>query len=127
MSESLLERARTHGGRTALVTGARTLTYAQLLSASASVARRLLRAAEGEGGVGPTPPSDLRGAPVAYLCPQSWEYVAVQWGIWGAGGMAVPLSPLHPEAELAHVLEDAGPAAVVVHPDLAGRIAALAG
>jgi len=39
--------------------------------------------------------------------------VATLWGIWGAGGMAVPLSPLHPPPEWAYVLTDAHPAAVV--------------
>ncbi|UCC25241.1 MAG: acyl-CoA synthetase [Gemmatimonadales bacterium] len=68
------------------------------------------------------PQGDLREKPVAYLMSPGWEYVAVQWGIWRAGGIAVPLSPLHPPAELAHVLEDAAPLTVVADSALMDRV-----
>ncbi|HSG48719.1 MAG TPA: acyl-CoA synthetase [Longimicrobiales bacterium] len=127
MPESYLERARGHGGRIALMTPARTLTYGELVSASVSVAREILAAVAGTRRRGSRSPVGLDGAPVAFLCPQSWEYAAVQWGVWAAGGMAVPLSPVHPEAELSHVLDDAGPAVVVTHPNLRDRVDGPAG
>src|SRR5690606_9279845 len=44
------------------------------------------------------------------------EYPAVQWGIWRAGGVAVPLCTLHPANELAYVIEDSDASVVVAHP-----------
>ncbi len=44
---------------------------------------------------------------IAFLYQASREYVAVQWGIWLAGGIAVPLSASHPRNEIDYVLQDA--------------------
>ncbi|HEU0077211.1 MAG TPA: acyl-CoA synthetase, partial [Longimicrobiaceae bacterium] len=63
--------------------------------------------------------ADLAGARVAFLAPPGWDYVAVQWGIWRAGGIAVPLAASHPPAELEYVVRDADAAVVVAHPDFA--------
>jgi malonyl-CoA/methylmalonyl-CoA synthetase len=107
----LVERARGHGERTALVAPEGTFRYADLLRASEGVARALL-ADHGE----------LAGARVAFLVPPGFEYVAVQWGIWRAGGMAVPLAVSHPPPELAYILEDADPVTVIAHPSMADRL-----
>src|SRR3954470_21481143 len=56
---------------------------------------------------------DLREARVAFLVPPSFAYVAVQRGIWLAGGVAVPLAVSHPPAELEYVVRDAGASIVV--------------
>jgi malonyl-CoA/methylmalonyl-CoA synthetase len=56
---------------------------------------------------------DLREARVAFLVPPSFAHVAVQRGIWLAGGVAVPLAVSHPPAELEHVVRDAGASIVV--------------
>lgn len=111
MSIPLVERARAHAQRTALVAPGGTLSYMALLERSAAAAARLL---DGSG--------DLDGLPVAYLVPPGWEYVSVQWGIWRAGGLAVPLSPASPPAELAHVLDDAAPEVVITHPDFVSKV-----
>jgi len=107
----LVERARSHGERMAIVAPEGTFPYTDLLRASKGVARALL-ADHGE----------LAGARVAFLVPPGFEYVAVQWGIWRAGGMAVPMAVSHPPPELAYILEDADPVAVIVHPSLADRL-----
>ena len=62
---------------------------------------------------------DLAEARVAFLTPPGFHYVATQWGIWRAGGIAVPLAVSHPPAELAYVIRDAEAEAVVVHADFA--------
>jgi malonyl-CoA/methylmalonyl-CoA synthetase len=98
-------RARVHAERTAVVAPEGTFTYAQLLDASARVAGALLDGAR-----------DLDEARVAFLAPPGWDYVAVQWGIWRAGGVAVPLAVSHPPAELEYVVQDAA-AIVVAHAD----------
>ncbi len=58
--------------------------------------------------------------------PPGWDYVVTMWGIWRAGGVAVPMAISHPPAELAHVIEDAKPEAIVAHPTLSARINILA-
>ena len=51
---------------------------------------------------------------------QGWT--PIQGEFWRAGGIAVPMALSHPPAELAHVLDDAKPEVVVVHPDYESRI-----
>jgi len=98
----LIARARSHGERTALVDGSGPRSYADLLGASPRVAGALL-----EGSL------DLQEARVAFLVPPSFEHVALQWGIWRAGGIAVPLATSHPPAELEYVIRDADAVIVV--------------
>src|SRR3970040_1840219 len=112
-------RARTHGGRTAIVASDGAFTYDELLSASERVATGLLN------GVG-----DLGEERVAFLAPPGFAWVAAQWGIWRAGGIAVPLAASHPPPEHEYVIRDAGAGIVLVHPDFhdaLGPVAAGAG
>jgi malonyl-CoA/methylmalonyl-CoA synthetase len=103
------------------------VTYAELLARSAQVASHLLRGTRGDDQTGREGMKDLAERPVAYLVSPGWEYVAVQWGIWRAGGLAVPLSPLHPPAEVAHVLDDAHPETVIVDTALEATVREAAG
>jgi malonyl-CoA/methylmalonyl-CoA synthetase len=112
---ALVTRARLHGERVAVEASDGTFTYADLLRASERVARALL---DGR--------ADLEEARVAFLVPPGFQYVAVQWGVWRAGGIAVPLAVSHPPPELAYVLDDAEPEAVVVHPRFEATLAPLA-
>src|SRR5262245_32803404 len=111
----LFERAEAHGDRTAIVAPEGSFAYRDLLEASSRVALTLL-----DGG------SDLAEARVAFLVSPGFYYPRVQWGIWHAGGIAVPLSPLHPAPELEYVLRDAGVSTVVCHPDFEERLRPLA-
>lgn len=115
MSILLIAQAEKHADRAALTAPEGDFSYRQLLEASGRVAAFLL---------GRSP--DLRERPVAFLVPPGFHYVAVQWGIWRAGGIAVPLSLFHPRPELEYVLKDTGPAAVVAHPEYADRLRPLA-
>ncbi len=108
----LFERARRHHGRTALVDDARgAVTYGELSAAAGGVAGRL---------------GDLEGERVAFLVEPSFEWVAVQWGIWRSGGVAVPLALSHPPPELEYTLDDCGAVATVASPELAERLRPLA-
>ena len=49
--------------------------------------------------------------------------MAATWGIWRAGGVAVPLAVSHPPPELEYVLDDAQPEVVIAHAGMADRIA----
>ncbi|KAG0605790.1 hypothetical protein M758_9G088000 [Ceratodon purpureus] len=50
----------------------------------------------------------LEGARVGIMGKPCAEFVAGMWGTWLSGAVAVPLALNHPEAELLHVLSDAG-------------------
>ncbi len=116
MSElQLILRARSHGSSPAISSRGVVFTYRDLLDTSALAAERLLRG-----------DPDLGEARVAFLVPPGFEYVAVQWGIWRAGGMAVPLSLSAREPELEHVLTDAEVEAAVVSAPLRSRLEGLA-
>jgi malonyl-CoA/methylmalonyl-CoA synthetase len=111
----LFRRAVEFTGRTALVDPVGTHSYDDLVGASAAVADTLL------GRTG-----DLDEARVAFLVPPGADHVATQWGIWRAGGIAVPLAMSHPAEELAHTIEDAGADIVVVAPGLVERVSGIA-
>ncbi len=92
-----ISRARLHGGRIAIRVDGIDHTYSELLEASAAVATALL--ANG---------SDLAEARIAFQAPAGFNYLAMQWGIWRAGGVCVPLSVSATPSEVAHVLGDSG-------------------
>ena len=111
----LIARAERSAVRTAILSREGSRTYGELLTASARVADALL------GGTG-----DLEEARVAFLVRRSFTYPAVQWGVWRAGGVAVPMADSHPARELEYVLDDAAPGAVVVDDSSAERLRPLA-
>ncbi|MEL6945683.1 MAG: AMP-binding protein, partial [Bacteroidota bacterium] len=81
--------------RRAINSNGNSYSYTELLTASESVAVHLLN-----GRV------DLEEARIAFLVTPSFEYVQLQWGIWRAGGIAVPLCTKHPLPSTQYVLED---------------------
>jgi malonyl-CoA/methylmalonyl-CoA synthetase len=111
----LFARAEAHGGRLAVVAREGQFTYRDLLEASRRVASALLE-----------DQADLREARVAYLFDPGFNYVAAQWGIWRAGGIAVPLPPFYPEAEIEYVLRDCGASRIVADEALASKVAGVA-
>jgi len=136
----LIDGAEGFGTRVALLSGGKEYSYADLLRASVAVAWALLNDSPGSSNRGdpgttgeprPTRPPggscDLRETRVAFLIPASFEYVAVQWGIWRAGGIAVPLSVGAKEPELEHVFADAGVSSVLVTGKLRQRVEPLCG
>jgi malonyl-CoA/methylmalonyl-CoA synthetase len=102
----LVSQARGYGHRIAIVDSGGTHTYTELLAASERVAGTLLAGRQ-----------DLDEARVAFLTPADFSYPAVQWGVWRAGGIAVPLATSHPPPELEYVLRDAGAELAVVGPE----------
>ncbi len=67
---------------------------------------------------------DLREARVAFLVAPGAAWVGAQWGIWRAGGVAVPLAEAHPPPELARTLADAEPEFVLTDGAHAERLRA---
>ncbi len=111
----LIDRAASHGARRALCAAEESCTYDQLLATSRSVASQLLASL---GGL-----DDLAERRVAFLVAPGLRYAVVQWAIWRAGGIAVPLCNAHPAAELDYVLADTEAALVVAEVSLANRLA----
>ncbi len=105
---NLIERARAFAEQTALAGPEGTLTYRDLLALSAQAASALLNGA-----------TDLSEERVAYMAPAGIHYVATQWGIWRAGGMAVPLKLRSPLPEIEYVIDDSKASVVVAHPEFA--------
>ncbi len=56
------------------------------------------------------------------MAPPELGYVAVQWGIWRGGGIAVPLCLSHPLPEIEYVLDDTGATILVAHPDFEDKL-----
>jgi len=108
---ALIARARGHSRRAAVDDSDGSSSYEQLLEASARAAAFLLQEA-----------SDLREQRVALLVPPGFHHVALQWAVWRAGGVVVPLAVSHPPAELDHVIRDSAATCVVVHPTLQHRL-----
>ena len=103
---TLLHRAKQFKGKTALVSNGSPYTYEHLLASSENVATNLLQGK-----------SDLNEARIAFLVPPSFEYTTVQWGIWAAGGIAVPLCELHPLPSIQYVLENTHTDIIITHED----------
>lgn len=98
----LIERASLFIGRTAIKSNDQNYTYDQLLEKSESIAIKLLK---GE--------KDLNGARIAFLVPASFQYASIQWGIWRAGGIAVPLCEKHPLPSIEYILKDTKASTVI--------------
>lgn len=110
----LFVRAQSHAQAVAVRDAAQSFTYRDLLDRSAALASQLLT-----GG------ADLSEARVAYLLPAGFDYIATQWGIWRAGGVAVPLSLSATTPELEYALTDAAPTTVITNAELAPKLAPL--
>lgn len=101
----LVERARKHADRLAIVAPEGSFSYRDLLGASGSAADVLLDGA-----------AELREARVAFMVPAGWHYAVTQWGIWRAGGVAVPLKLTNPPPQLEYAVGDSQASVVVAHP-----------
>ena len=111
----LVLRAAARQNRTAIVTAGAPHTYGALLDASARVAAALCCGTQ-----------DLDEMRVAFLIPPGFDHVAVQWGIWRAGGIAAPLAVSHPPPEMEYVIRDADARLVVADEAAAATLRPLA-
>ena len=111
----LIGRAEAHGSRPAITSSAGTYHYRQLLEKSRQIGLTLLDGKD-----------DLKEERVAFLTPRGFDYAALQWGIWRAGGIAVPLGEMHPVSELEYLIRDSGAGIVVAHPEFEAKLWAIA-
>ena len=110
----LIARAQSHGDAVALRSDSGERTFSELLDCSTSLATTLLNAAD-----------DLKESRVAYLVPTGFDYITVQWAIWRAGGVAVPLSLSATEPELEYALTDSAAHCVVTSRDFVRKVQTL--
>ncbi|MEH2240153.1 acyl-CoA synthetase [Nostoc sp.] len=123
MNLPLIIRAEKHNEKIAILvprgctnaTNDGAFTYRDLLHTSSQIATGLLQNTE-----------DLQEERVAFLIPPGFEYVATQWGIWRAGGIAVPLCISHPRPELEYVITNCGASIIVAHPNFEAILRAIA-
>lgn len=80
----------------AIISNGDSYTYSQLLNESSKSAKALLDVKE-----------ELNEARVAFMVQPGFDYVKIQWAIWQAGGIAVPICVSYPAASIQHVLDDA--------------------
>ncbi len=102
----IVEQAHKNLARTAISSNIRNFTYQELLKESGNFAEVLLN---GE--------CDLLEAGVAFMVLPGFDYVRVQWGIWRAGGITVPLCLSYPLPSLRYTIENSEAKIVVVSPE----------
>ncbi|KAF3100216.1 hypothetical protein TWF706_006321 [Orbilia oligospora] len=88
----------------------RAFTYRELLAGTAKIKNLILRTLEVHG-------TDIQEQRIAYLVPSGIDHVQIQWGIWAAGGVAVPLCTTHPFHELEYTVTDSRPTLIFIHHD----------
>jgi len=100
---SITSRLARHGPRHAVVDPVRMWTYTEIDTRARAIADLLLAGR-----------ADLGEARVALLCDPGGDFIAALFGIWYAGGIAVPLHPPHPVAEMEYLVDDADVEAIAV-------------
>ncbi len=111
----LIQKALQYGTSTAIVDQNGIYSYDQLIQRAELIAFNLLSGK-----------SDLNEARVSFLIPSGFEYVSVQWGIWMAGGIAIPMCESHPVPELEYVVDNAEVGIVIAHADFSDILTPLA-
>jgi malonyl-CoA/methylmalonyl-CoA synthetase len=104
--ERLFLQAYKNPHKIAIVDQTSTYSYGTLVDTATRIASFLLGEKE-----------DLNQARVAFMVSPGFDYVAVQWGIWMAGGIAVPLCITYPFPSLRYVIEDTGAEIILTGPE----------
>lgn len=110
----IIQKAFSHDARIALRSADGETSYQDLLHRSALVAATLL-----------DDQPDLTEMRVAFIAPAGDAYVSVQWGIWRAGGVVVPLCLSATEPELEYTLTDSEAELVVTTQAHADKVRGL--
>ena len=97
------EQAKKHLSNDAIIHDGVIYKYAQLIASAEKFSGILLNN---------TP--DLNEARVAFMVSPGFDYVKTLWGIWIAGGVAVPLCITHPLPSLEYVLDDTQSSILVI-------------
>ena len=104
-------KASQHGSSVAYRSGSADRSYAELIDRSARIAAALLGSE-----------NDLKEARIALLAPAGFDYTSMQWAIWRAGGVVVPLCLSAAEPELDYALSDSQSQAAISTRELAEKV-----
>jgi malonyl-CoA/methylmalonyl-CoA synthetase len=102
----LFAQSLTSPDKTAIIDPEGSYSYRQLQAESDKIAAILLGKK-----------SDLAEARVAFMVSPGFDYVKIQWAIWKAGGIAVPLCITYPLPSLAYVIEDTQTKIIIAGPE----------
>ncbi len=111
----LIQNAYRYLDRIAVKSDGTDFTYQQLLDTSESIAQELLHGQ-----------TELEEARIAFLVPPGFQYVSIQWAIWRAGGIAVPLCEKHPLSSIRYIIEDTKASVIVYSKEFESLIMPLA-
>ncbi len=92
---NIIQRVFSTPESTAIIANGKSYSYKELLRSSHAVACQLI-----------DEKTDLQEARVAFMIKPGFDYVKTQWGIWRAGGVAVPLHHGSPPDAIQYILED---------------------
>lgn len=111
----IFNKSLLYADKTAILSEGQTYSYTDLHQASANFAQLLLDDTD-----------DLAEGRVAFMVNPGFDYVRVQWGIWQAGGIVVPLCLSYPLPSLRYTIENSGASVIVVSPEFEGLLGDLA-
>ena len=100
----LLDKALTYGDKKAIIDQDGAHSYHDLSIRSDHLAAHILQKE-----------SDLKEKRIAFMITPGFDYVSVQWAIWKAGGIAVPLCTSHPVESLRHTIVNSQSTLVIAH------------
>ncbi len=101
-----IRQARQYKDSIAILEGCLSYRYSELVNAAENLSEVLL---DGK--------TDLAETRVAFMVTPGFDYVATLWGIWQAGGIAVPLCLTHPIPSLRYTIEDSDSTVLVFSPE----------
>lgn len=105
----IIQNSHTHNDTTAIIDNSGTYTYRSLNQKAQQIATAIAA-------------KKIHAQPVLYLFPSGFNYVAVQWGIWLSGNMAVPVHTAHTQHEIDYLIKDTGASLFVCDKELKHQI-----
>ncbi len=104
---TLIEKAnKLLSAKTAIISAGKSYSFELLFKSSQNLAKLLLNKK-----------LDLNEQRVAFIVRPGFDYVKTLWGIWLAGGIAVPLCTTHPFDSLKYVIDDSEAEIIIVSSD----------
>ncbi len=104
--ERLFAQAIQNPSKTAIIDQSKSFSFGDLTQTAKKISSLLLQGK-----------SDLNESRVAFMVAPGFDYVTVQWAIWMAGGIAVPLCITYPFPSLQYVIEDTGAEIILTGPE----------
>lgn len=101
----IIAKNKTFANQTAIIDKNGSYAYSTLLDKSLSIARRIVAL-------------QVEARPILFLIPSGFDYVTVQWAIWLAGKIAVPVHTAHTVTEIEYLLEDTGSGLLIYDDNL---------